>query len=173
MVKKTSYQAGDQTMLRKINLSAIMNYIRINAPISRSTLARKTGLNKATITSLVAELIHRNLIKEVGLKNNALGRPSMDLTLNPDAGFIIGVEIGVDFINVIGTDFSPREISHVNVATTLDMSAVEVLKVMVIRINHVVKECKHKVGGSFLGLAIGVPGLVDYQVGTLLFAPNL
>jgi glucokinase-like ROK family protein len=173
MVKKTSYQAGDQTMLRKINLSAIMNYIRINAPISRSTLARKTGLNKATITSLVSELIQRNLIKEVGLKNNALGRPSMDLTLNPDAGFIIGVEIGVDFINVIGTDFSPREIVHVNVPTTLEMSVDEVLQEMIIRINQAVDECHLKVGGSFLGLAVGVPGLVDYEEGTLLFAPNL
>ena len=160
-------------MLRKINLSAIMNYIRINAPISRSTLARKTGLNKATITSLVAELILRNLIKEVGLKNNALGRPSMDLTLNPDAGYIIGVEIGVDFINVIGTDFSPKEISHVNVPTTLEMSTDDVLKEMMTCIDQAVNECKHKVGGSFLGLAIGVPGLVDYEEGTLLFAPNL
>lgn len=173
MVKKTSYQAGDQTMLRKINLSAIMNYIRINAPISRSTLARKTGLNKATITSLVSELIQRNLIKEVGLKNNALGRPSMDLTLNPDAGFIIGVEVGVDFINVIGTDFSPREIVHVNVPTTLEMSVDEVLKEMITRINQAVDECHLKVGGNFLGLAVGVPGLVDYEEGTLLFAPNL
>lgn len=173
MVKKTSYQAGDQTMLRKINLTAIMNYIRINAPISRSTLARKTGLNKATITSLVSELINRNLIKEIGLKNNALGRPSMDLTLNPDAGFIIGVEIGVDFINVIGTDFSPKEISHVIVSTTLEMTVDEVLKEMIVCIKHAVEECKHKVGGNFLGLAVGVPGLVDYEEGTLLFAPNL
>lgn len=173
MVKKISYQAGDQTMLRKINLSAIMNYIRINAPISRSTLARKTGLNKATITSLVSELINRNLIKEVGLKNNALGRPSMDLTLNPDVGFIIGVEIGVDFINVVGTDFTPKEISHINVATTLDMSSDEVLNQMIVCINQAVNECQQRVGGSFLGLAVGVPGLVDYEVGTLLFAPNL
>ncbi len=109
----------------------------------------------------------------MGLKNNALGRPSMDLTLNPDAGFIIGVEIGVDFINVVGTDFSPREISHVNVATTLQMSADEVLKETVTRINQAVNECQQKVGGSFLGLAVGVPGLVDYEGGTLLFAPNL
>jgi glucokinase-like ROK family protein len=173
MVIKTSYQAGDQTMLRKINLSAIMNYIRIEAPISRSTLARKTGLNKATITSLVGELINRKLIKEVGLETNALGRPSMNLTLNPDAGFIIGAEIGVDFINVIGTDFTPKEIFHTNDKTKLDSSIDEILGLLFTRIHQAYETCMTMVGGSFLGLALGVPGLVDYEKGTLLFAPNL
>jgi len=160
-------------MLRKINLSAIMNYIRIEAPISRSTLARKTGLNKATITSLVGELINRNLIKEVGLETNALGRPSMNLTLNPDAGFIIGAEIGVDFINVMGTDFTPKEIFHTNDKTKLDSSVDEILGLLFTRIHQAYDTCMTKVGGSFLGLALGVPGLVDYDAGTLLFAPNL
>lgn len=173
MVIKTRYQAGDQTMLRQINLSAIMNYLRIAAPISRSELARKTGLNKATISSLVGELIRRNLIKEVGLETNALGRPSMNLTLNPDAGFIIGAEIGVDFINVIATDFTPKEVFHVNEKTSLEMSVDEILGLLVKLIHQAYKVSKNKVGGTFLGLAIGVPGLVDYAEGILLFAPNL
>ncbi|HOW92310.1 MAG TPA: ROK family transcriptional regulator [Anaerolineaceae bacterium] len=173
MVKKASYQAGDQTMLRKINLSAIMNYVRIDAPISRSTLAKKTGLNKATITRLVGELIARNIVKEVGLESNGIGRPSMNLILNPDAGFMIGVEIGVDFINVLGTDFSPKEIFHVVDKTSVDLSVDEVLELMNKRINQAVEICKREVGGNFLGLAIGVPGLVDYDEGKLLFAPNL
>ncbi len=160
-------------MLRKINLSAIMNYVRIDAPISRSTLAKKTGLNKATITRLVGELIARNIVKEVGLESNGIGRPSMNLILNPDAGFMIGVEIGVDFINVLGTDFSPKEIFHVVDKTSVDLSVDEVLELMNKRINQAVEICKREVGGNFLGLAIGVPGLVDYDEGKLLFAPNL
>jgi glucokinase-like ROK family protein len=173
MFKKTNYQAGDQTMLRKINLSAIMNCIRVEAPISRSTLAKKTGLNKATISSLISELIDRNLIKEIGLETNGLGRPSMNLTLNPSAGYIIGAEIGVDFINVIGTDFSPIEIFHENNKTTFEMSVDEVLEELISQIKLAIEVCKKEVGGSFFGIAVGVPGLVDYDEGTLLFAPNL
>lgn len=174
MVNKSKYQTGDQTLLRQINLSAIMNYIRIEAPISRSTLAKKAGLHKATITSLVGELINRNLIKEVGLETNALGRPSVNLTLNPDAGYIIGAEIGVDFINIIGTDFTPKEIFHINVKTSSDeLSIDEILEMLFARIHQAHEACKKKVGGSFLGLALGVPGLVDHNEGTLLFAPNL
>lgn len=173
MGNNSSYQAGDQTMLRNINLSAIMNRVRIDAPISRSTLARNTGLNKATVTKLVGELISRKLIIEVGLKSNAIGRPSTNLILNPGAGFIIGVEIGVDFINVLGTDFSPKEVFHIVDPTTIEMPVDDVLSLMISRINQAVEVCKNKVGGSFMGLAVGVPGLVDYKEGILLFAPNL
>ena len=73
MAGREHYQAGDQTMLRQINLSAIMSFIRVDAPISRYTLAKKTGLYKATVTSLIDELNKRNFIKEIGLDSNHLG----------------------------------------------------------------------------------------------------
>ena len=76
----------------------------------------------------------------------------MNLTLNPDVGFIIGVEIGVDFINVIGTDFSPKEILHTNEKTSLSMSVDEILELLIQRVKEAQKFCKEKVGGSFLGI---------------------
>jgi glucokinase-like ROK family protein len=173
MARKTNYQAGDQSMLRQINLSAIMNYIRVESPISRSMLAKKTGLNKATITSLVGELIQHNFIQEVGLETNGLGRPSMKLRLNPTAGYIIGTEIGVDFINVIGADFSPRVIFQSNEKTPPGISVENVLHLLTAKIHEAIEVCAREVGDKFLGLALGVPGLVDYAEGVLLFAPNL
>lgn len=173
MAPKTNYQAGDQSMLRQINLSAIMNYIRIEAPISRSKLAQKTGLNKATITSLVGELIQHQFIQEVGLETNGLGRPSMKLQLNPKAGYILAAEIGVDFINVIGTNFSPSVVFQTIDETPKGIDADEVLKILIMRIHQAKDACQREVGEKFLGLAVGVPGLVDHDNGVLLFAPNL
>lgn len=160
-------------MLRQINLSAIMNHIRVEAPISRSNLASKTGLNKATITSLVGELIHRNFIMEIGLEANGLGRPSMQLTLNPAAGFIIAAEIAVDYVNVIGTDFSPQIICQNGEKIDPDESPENVLNLLKKLVKKTQETCKALVCDNFLGLALGVPGLVDHNTGELLFAPNL
>jgi len=88
MVGKQKYQAGDQTLLRQINLSAILNHIRIEKPISRSILAERTGLNKATISNLVNELIDKKFVKELGVKNSGIGRPSSQLILNPEASLL-------------------------------------------------------------------------------------
>ncbi len=160
-------------MLRHINLSAIMNYIRVEAPISRSMLAKKTGLNKATITNLVGELVQRNFIQEVGLETNGLGRPSMKLRLNPAAGFIIATEIGVDFVSVIGTDFLPKIIFQATEKTNPEMTVDDVLGILVKNIHQAHEACTKEIGDKCLGLALGVPGLVDYEEGVLLFAPNL
>jgi glucokinase-like ROK family protein len=173
MSARILYQAGDQTLLRQINLSAILNHIRVNAPISRSTLAIKTGLNKATITSLVSELIQKQFIQEVGLETNLVGRPSMKLNLNPGAGFILSSEIGVDFISVIGTDFSPKIIHSEYQTFPSTFSVDEVMALLVQFLNKTRAICAEKVSSNFLGLALGVPGLVDHGNGKLLFAPNL
>ncbi len=173
MVGKQKYQAGDQTLLRQINLSAILNHIRIETPISRSVLAERTGLNKATISNLVNELIDKKFVKELGIKNSGIGRPSSLLVLNPEAGFILSSEIGVDFITVIGTDFSPNILFEVTKKIEPNLDPAIVIELLISILKKAQNKCSKHVGNNFLGLALGVPGLVDFESGCLLFAPNL
>jgi DNA-binding Lrp family transcriptional regulator len=108
MVTSNYYRTGDPSLMREINLSVIMNHLRTSAPISRAELAKTTGLNKTTVSSLVNNLIERQIVQEVGLTSNNQGRPAIKLMLNPTAGFIVSCEIGVNFILVICTNFAPE-----------------------------------------------------------------
>ena len=173
MSVRSRYQAGDQSMLRQMNLSAIMNHIRVDSPISRTLLADTTGLNKATVTNLVNELIDARLIREIGLENGALGRPSMLLSINPQAGYIVSAEIGVNFLTVIAVDFALNEITRIDEELDQDTSVDQVWNLLRLSILKVIDACRQGEYGSLFGVALGVPGLVDYQTGTLLFAPNL
>ena len=173
MVGKQKYQAGDQTLLRQINLSAILNHIRIETPISRAILAERTGLNKATISNLVNELISKKFVKELGVKNSGIGRPSSLLVLNPEAGFILSSEIGVDFISVIGTDFSPNILFEVTKKIEPNLDPPIVIEMLISILKKAQNKCSKHVGNNFLGLDFGVPGLVDFESGCLLFAPIL
>jgi glucokinase-like ROK family protein len=173
MSVKQMYQAGDQTLLRQINLSAILNHIRVETPVSRVVLAERTGLNKATISNLINELIDKKFVKEIGVKNSGLGRPPSQLILNPEAGFILSSEIGADFISVIGTDFSPRILFEVTEKISLFSDQTSVINLLISHLKKAQEICSQKTSNNFLGLALGVPGLVDYETGCLLFAPNL
>jgi glucokinase-like ROK family protein len=172
MVAFSQVRTGDQSLVRDINLSVIMNQLRTNAPISRAALADTTGLNKTTVSSLVNELIERLFVQEIGLSTPSAGRPAILLKLNPTAGFIVSCEIGVDFILVICTNFAPEVIwryeEHIDPAigqrTILDR-ALSILKKAI--------EAGCPTCGNLLGIAIGIPGLVDQATGSLLFAPNL
>jgi len=57
-------------------------------------LTEITGLNKTTVSSLVRELIAQHFVREIGFDSSGNGRPAVLLELNPDAGCIIGMEIG-------------------------------------------------------------------------------
>ena len=75
MASTNQFRTGDQSLVREINLSVIMNHLRTNAPISRAALAEATGLNKTTVSSLVNELIERQFVQEIGLASQVQGAP--------------------------------------------------------------------------------------------------
>ena len=67
ITSQAGQQPADFTDVRATNLAVVLRYIRANAPCSRADIAASTGLNKATVSSLVAELIDRRLLRETGL----------------------------------------------------------------------------------------------------------
>ncbi len=172
MPRKARPRTGDQALVREINLSLIMNHLRQYAPISRATLAEMTGLNKTTVSSLVNELMENDFVHEVGFDTSGVGRPAVLLELSPTAGCILTSEIGVDFVTVVLTDFAAKVLWEHTESTRqnegqraiLDRTLALMREALESNIEH----CH-----NLLGLALGVPGLVDHHTGTLLIAPNL
>src|SRR5690349_11810450 len=59
-------QPADFADVRATNLAVVLRQVRAHAPCSRADIAARTGLNKATVSSLVGELIDRRLGRETG-----------------------------------------------------------------------------------------------------------
>lgn len=162
----------DQTFIREANLSSVLRLIHSQAPISRAQLAVITGLNKSTISSLVDELISRNLVNEAGSNSNGAGRPATLLEINSQAGLIIGVELGVDFVSVAVTDF----LGNITWRRRENANPNEDQQKMINQTLHIVKEAMaagKKKNAKFLGMGLATPGTVDLKKGVLIFAPNL
>ncbi len=172
MRKQTPYQTGDQALVRQINLSHIMYGLRTQAPISRAALSQTTKLNKTTVSDLIKELNERGFVRELGMLSSGTGRPATLLTLNPAAGCIVSCEIGVDFLEVLVTDFAPDVIWQTKESTSPNTSQHEIFERMLVLLRLAIEKGK-SVAGHLFGVAVGVPGMVDQATGTLLFAPNL
>ena len=168
----SSKNTADQAFVREVNLSSVLRVIHTEAPLSRAQLAVITGLNKSTVSSLVEELLARGLIHETGMNSAGTGRPSTLLEINPQAGHIIGVELGVDFVSVALTDFlgnilwrrvvnsDPNEDQETTLAKTLDLV-------------HEAIATGREMSLLLIGLGLAAPGIVDLDDGVLIFAPNL
>lgn len=163
---------SDQALVREFNTSVVMDYMRLYAPISRAELAVRTGLNRSTITLIINELIDRGFVQETALQDSKIGRPGMLLKFDPNGGFAIGVEIGVDFLAVIVTNFVADILwsRRVPISPGTDRYAM-----MELAENIISQAFEYGKANDLrpLGIGVGIPGLVDARQGKLVFAPNL
>ncbi len=163
---------ADQAFVRETNLSLVLRLIHNQSPVSRAQMAGITGLNKSTVSSLVDELIERRLVHETGSNAGGAGRPATLIEINPQAGSIIGVELGVDFVSVAVTDV----VGNILWRKREDARQEDGQEKMINQTLQIVKEAisagKRK-NYHFLGLGLSTPGTVDVNKGILIFAPNL
>lgn len=164
---------ADHNLIKQLNSALIMDGLLAGAPISRANLAQQTGLNRSTISSLVTGLIDRNLIREVGLEEaDSRGRPGMLLELNPGGGSVVGIEINVDYMALILTDFTALTIWQRHVQYDRNTPQAEVLALAETLIDEAL--CAGDTHGLRpLGIGLALPGLVDTEQGVLICAPNL
>jgi glucokinase-like ROK family protein len=164
--------SADQILVRETNLSLVLRLIHQEAPISRAQLAVRAGLNKSTISSLVDDLLDRRLIHETGINSAGKGRPATLLEINPKAGWILGAELGVDFVAVVLTDFVGNILWRKQVGTDPAESLEKTLDQTLALVGEAVGFCRERKFG-ILGLGLATPGTVDLNEGVLIFAPNL
>jgi glucokinase-like ROK family protein len=163
---------GDQEKVRKINKSIVMNTLRLHAPISRARVANLTGLNRGTVSNIVNALIEEGLVSENGQEGSKVGRPAIPLSLRPDGGAVIGMEIGVDFIAILLTNFVAETLWETRVETTSSQSQSSIIsqaEQLVEQALSIAKEQRLRI----LGLGVGLPGLINLRQGELIVAPNL
>ncbi|MGF7048309.1 putative NBD/HSP70 family sugar kinase [Paenibacillus sp. DS2015] len=161
---------GDQALVKKINKSIVLDTIRQHNPLSRVRVSEITGLNKATVSNLVLELIDNHLVQEIGPGQSSGGRKPTMLLFNRGAGHAIGIELSVTHLNGILTDLEDHIIAEQSFALSHhDLPYVlERMKELILSLIRLAPESPH----GIVGIGVGVPGMVA-EDGTVLFAPNL
>jgi len=164
-------KTGDFALVKQLNRAIVLNLIRTSSPISRSEISRACGLNKATVSSLAAELVTEGQVLEIGAGHSSGGRRPQLLSFHAQAGLALGLEVGVHYVRGLSCDLvgRPLAVEHVDLAP--DAGPEET-------IGTVVKVAKSFCASApvtplgILGMGVGVPGTVDAQ-GAVLMAPNL
>lgn len=164
---------ADQLYVRRLNTRTVSECLRLNSPLSRAELAKHTGLNRSTISSIIGELIERGFVRETEIQSDSrIGRPGMLLEFNPEGGCAIGVDIGVDYISIVLADYTAaikwRQSSPINA----DAPQLEIVSQAEKMVNNAL-DIAQQLGIPAKGIGVGLPGLVDTTSGKLIIAPNL
>jgi len=93
----------DASLLKQINFVRILSLLRYHPRLTRAHIARRTGLTRSTVTGITTELIETGLLREGQeiASGPEGGRPGVELELNPNGAFFIGVAIGDEQIRVV------------------------------------------------------------------------
>ncbi|HEX6347459.1 ROK family transcriptional regulator [Umezawaea sp.] len=167
-------QPADQAAVRRSNLALVLRHLGARGARSRAGIAADTGLNKATVSSLVAELVDRGLVREGEVdRAGAVGRPGKSVELDGRCVGGIGVEINVDYLTALVLDLTRTVLFEQRVA--LDVQALppgDVLDAVAELTARAVRECRRR-DVLPVGVTVAIPALVDVEGGVVAFAPNL
>ncbi|AEV20038.1 MULTISPECIES: ROK family transcriptional regulator [Geobacillus] len=165
-------RTGNISLVKKMNKQLVLKLIRDQHPISRADIAKTTGLNKATVSALVDELIAEHFVHESGIGESTGGRRPLMLRFNADAGSLIGVELGVNYLYAVLTNLNADILWEQRRSFRPSEGQEAIIGEMMELIEAAIRRAPATPYGV-MGIGIGVPGVVHTESGTVVFAPNL
>jgi len=160
-------QAASTEVVRDINRRIILNLIRTRHPISRADLARVSGLQRSTVSSIVEQLIEERWVLYGATGRLPRGRRPTFLRLN-DERVIVGVDIRPTQTTVALADANGRFISQELLPTPGDPEVA--VTALIDCIQSIMRGCGEK---KIEGIGISLPGRFSAASDRLVFAPNL
>ncbi len=160
--------------MRRHHLSLVLEALLADGASSRAALAQRVGLTKATMSTLVADLLGRGLVTEGSARRDGqVGRPGVIVEPRGTSLGALGLEIRVDEVAACLVDLtgevrfsSRRRVDNERSRPTTVAN----------RLVAVAEEVLGEAAGAdvrCVGGAVAVPGLVDPDTRALVAAPNL
>jgi predicted NBD/HSP70 family sugar kinase len=145
--------------------------LREQGGLSRAQLAVLSGLSKATVSTLVAELTARRLVRAGGVAAGGQGRPGQIVELDTDGVRGIGLEIGIDHLAATAVDTTGAVVADRQIAFDVLSAGVDAT---IDKLAEVAAQELAGVAGAYpAGITVSVPGLVDTARGVVRLSPRL
>jgi predicted NBD/HSP70 family sugar kinase len=91
-----------------MNEQLLLDHIRAAGQISRADLARISSLSKNTVSLALANLERAGLVRTSGVRTGAPGPAALLYEVHPEAGFVLALDVGKQFLRGAIADFSGR-----------------------------------------------------------------
>lgn len=155
--------------LRRHNTARVLRALRDDGPLSRTALARRTGLAKATVGAIVGDLRSAGAVEERAHDASARGRPSRPVDLHGGRFVALGVEVNVDYVALVGLGLSRETVLSRQIGVGGGAPTVDAVETVVRDAATGLRDDGH----TLLGVTVAVPGLVDRDGVRVTYAPNL
>lgn len=166
----------DASTMRRMNRSMVLRLIRDLRTTSRIDISQMTGLNKATVSHIVDELIEEQFVLEIGYGSSSGGRKPMLIRFNSNAAYAVGVDVQPSKITTVVCNIrgesTYKEVVPVSLHSDQQDRRQELLDIVVQQISRAA-EVVPKSAYGLVGAGVSVPGMVDFNQGVVHYMPGV
>jgi predicted NBD/HSP70 family sugar kinase len=158
--------------MRMLNEQLLLERMRGNGPVSRSELASASGLSKPTVGLALASLERDALVQHAGRRAGGRGRSAMLYEIRSDAGFVLGLDVGREFVRGAVSDLSGAVRARQSRRARSSSGAARVRELAALA-DELLRDTGLEANGTLLQTVVGSPGVVEPDGRALQLAPNL
>lgn len=147
--------------LRRDNRSVLLSALYFDQPCSRHDLSQATGLSPASVSNVMRELIGEGIAVEAGSVDSDGGRPRVLLQINPDYGYVIGVDVGETRVLVELFDLTMTQRAKADYPLDPRQHGPAVIVEAILSGLEAVLSCAGVAPDLVLGVGVGVPGIIE------------
>jgi glucokinase-like ROK family protein len=157
--------------VKTINKRIIMDMIRFTPRgISRAELARQMLLTRSAISTIIDDLESIGLVDEIETGPTTGGRRPILLAINPQYGYVVGIDMGATHLGLVVTDFSAHVLEEIEYPFTVADGPQKCLPQIHQYLNDLLS--KHKLNvNQISAVGMGVPGPVITDEGVVSSPP--
>ncbi len=122
--------AARPQLIRALNEQLLLNHIRQAGPCSRAELARLSGLSKPTVSLALANVERSGLVRMAGQRTGVPGRSARLYEIRPDAGYVLGLDIGLHFLRGALADLTGQVLTRRSARTRATSVATRVAELL-------------------------------------------
>ncbi|GAA3098216.1 putative NBD/HSP70 family sugar kinase [Kribbella aluminosa] len=158
--------------LRNESRFEVLHALFALGPSTRQEIARHTGLSTATVATLVTQFLSEGVLRIATVEQNTVGRPYERLTIDPDRGRILGIDVAETYVDATVYDVLLQPLGQSQVPLDEHQNGQAYVVDGIVRaIDAAVTD-----GGirrdQIIGAGVSMPGQVRPDAGVSVFAPN-
>jgi predicted NBD/HSP70 family sugar kinase len=161
--------------IRRSNLRLVLQLVRRLAPLTRSSLVSASGLNRATVLDLVAELQKRGFVSESGFApaGRRGGRPARVLEMDDSRLAVGALEVNVDHGAIKCASLQGRVLFSRRIDLDSSESGPERIIQLLAGLVDSAWSALSETGTRLVWVSVGCPAYVNTSTGTVISSRSL
>lgn len=167
-------KGADQRLMRELNRVLVLNCVREHEPIARVEIARRTGLSRTTVSTIIDELLRDGLVREGSTQHAAAsgGRRAILVHFNASAGVMLGVDMGRSHLTIVLCDLAANILARRSGPFDVDRGPQICLPWLIAELRALLTE-QRVPWSQVVGVGVGMPGPMDASLQRTVKPPRM